>query len=69
MVDAVFAFYGVAAAVVGGGAEAALYVFAEGDVFLLDLVAERDSLFYAFAGFGRIGAVKKPFKNRERFFG
>ncbi len=69
MVDAVFALYEVAAAVVGGGAQAALDVLAEGDVFLLYFVAEGDGAFYAFAGFGLIGIVKKPLKNRERFFG
>ena len=69
MVDAVFAFYGVAAAVVGRGAQAALHVFAERDVFLLNFVTKGDSFFYACAGLGLIGIVKKPFKNCERFLG
>ena len=45
VVDAVFAFYGVAAAVVSGGVQAALHVFAEQDIFLLDFVAEGDGFF------------------------
>jgi hypothetical protein len=69
VVDAVFAFDGVAATIVRRGAQAALHVFAERDVFLLDFVTEGDGLVDAFACFGLIGIVKKPFKNSERFFG
>ena len=69
MVDAIFAFYGVAAAVVSGRAETALHVFTERDVFLLDFVAEGDGFVDAFPRFWLLPVVEKPFKNRERFFG
>src|SRR5229473_7561696 len=69
MVDAVFAFDRVAAAIVGRGVQALLHVFAERDVFLLDFVAEGDGFLNAFASFGLVGIVEEPFKDGERFVG
>src|SRR5260221_8197660 len=69
MVDAVFAFDGVASAVVGRRVQALLHVFAEHDVLLLDFVAEGDGLLDARASFGLIRVMEKPFKDGEGFVG
>ena len=47
MMNAVFAFDGVAPTVVGGRAQAALHIFAKADVFLLHFIAEGHGAFDA----------------------
>ena len=66
MVHAIFTLHGIPAAIVGGGLQAPLYGFAEADVFLLHLMAERhrflNTLFHA----GGFFIMKIPFEDRER---
>ena len=52
MMDAVFALHRVAAAIVGRGAQTFLDIFAEADIFLLDVVAEGDSFLHSLLDLG-----------------
>src|SRR5258708_969497 len=68
MVNAVFTLDGVTPAVIGGRPQAALNVFTEADIFLLDFITEShgtlDALLIFLGGY----IVEKPFENRERLF-
>ena len=68
VVDTVFALDGVAAAVVGGRAQAALHVFAEQNVFLLHFVGEDDSFLDAFLNLRLGNVVEEPLEDGKRFF-
>jgi len=50
MVDTIFALHRIAAAIVGGGLQAALNSFADVDVFPLNGIAEGDGLGGSFTG-------------------
>jgi hypothetical protein len=67
VVDAVFAFYGVAAAVVGRRVQSTLDISAEIDIFLLNFVAKRYGALDAFANSFGVGVVEKPFEDGEDF--
>ena len=62
VVDAILTLDRVAPAVVGGGAQAALHVFAETDVFLLDFVTEGNGSLNAFPTVFRNDVVKKTIR-------
>src|SRR6266700_368277 len=68
MVDAVFTLHGVTTAVIGGRPQAALNIFTEADIFLLDFIAEGHGAPDALLILLRVDIVEKPFENRERLF-
>jgi hypothetical protein len=62
MVDSIFTFYGITAAMVGRGAQAPLHISAKLDVFPLNFLAERNRALRALASFFGARFVKKPFE-------
>src|SRR3954454_20575904 len=66
VVHTVFALDGEAALVVDAGGEASLHVLADDDIFLMDLVAERDRLLNALPGRASALLVEVPLEDGQR---
>jgi hypothetical protein len=62
MMNAVLALDRIASAIIGGGAQAALHIFAKADVFLLNFVAEGDGSLDTFAVFSEATSWKNHSK-------
>ena len=67
MVDAVFAFSGIAPAIVGRRIQPPLDTPTQFDIFLLDFVAEGHGALDALADLFGMRVVKKPFKDSQGF--
>src|SRR5690348_11012214 len=68
MVDSIFAFYGITAAIISRGVQAPLHISAKLDVFPLNFLAERNRALRALASFFGARFVKKPFEDGQRLF-